>query len=152
MTMTMTMTTTTNLAAPSDGTPQSSSQALRQNLARGARKLLRNPLSVVGLTVIAFLLLVALAPLIATHDPLVQDMASVLQPPSAAHWFGTDEYGRDHPDSCRPWLPRPRRAAAGAGMGRDDLHRAPLHARVLVAGGHPRPGDHDGQPGIQSLR
>eukprot|EP01032_Pedospumella_encystans_P032096 gene32096-36232_t len=31
----------------------------------------------------------------ATHDPLRQDLAATLQAPGAAHWFGTDEYGRD---------------------------------------------------------
>lgn len=29
------------------------------------------------------------------HDPLQIHLDSMLQPPSAAHWFGTDEYGRD---------------------------------------------------------
>src|SRR5689334_19020620 len=28
-------------------------------------------------------------------DPIAQDLASTLDPPSAAHWFGTDELGRD---------------------------------------------------------
>jgi len=36
-----------------------------------------------------------LAPLIATHHPFAQDLANRLQPPSAANWFGTDQYGRD---------------------------------------------------------
>ncbi|MNH02126.1 putative D,D-dipeptide transport system permease protein DdpC [compost metagenome] len=37
----------------------------------------------------------AFAPWIATHDPVIQNLANALQAPSAAHWFGTDEYGRD---------------------------------------------------------
>lgn len=90
------MTTATLPAAAGDHAPRSSAQALRQNLARGLRKLMRNPLSVAGLVVIGALLLVAaFAPLIATHDPLAQDLSKTLQAPSAAHWFGTDEYGRD---------------------------------------------------------
>ena len=35
------------------------------------------------------------APLIAPQDPRNIDLPSRLQPPSAAHWFGTDELGRD---------------------------------------------------------
>lgn len=35
---------------------------------------------------------IAFAPL---RDPLAVNLAQVLQPPSAAHWFGTDQYGRD---------------------------------------------------------
>jgi peptide/nickel transport system permease protein len=37
----------------------------------------------------------ALAPWIATHDPYAQDLATRLQPPGRAHWFGTDQVGRD---------------------------------------------------------
>ncbi|OPG68479.1 D-ala-D-ala transporter subunit, partial [Pseudomonas ogarae] len=37
----------------------------------------------------------AFAPWIAGHDPLLQNLAGALQAPSSAHWFGTDEYGRD---------------------------------------------------------
>lgn len=44
-----------------------------------------------GLVVLAGLF----APLIAGHDPYAQDLMVALQPPSAAHYFGTDEYGRD---------------------------------------------------------
>jgi peptide/nickel transport system permease protein len=44
-----------------------------------------------------FLLVLALAALCANilFDPLAQDLASALGPPDAAHWFGTDELGRD---------------------------------------------------------
>ena len=32
---------------------------------------------------------------LATHDPFAIDLAASLQQPSLAHWFGTDESGRD---------------------------------------------------------
>jgi ABC-type dipeptide/oligopeptide/nickel transport system permease subunit len=36
-----------------------------------------------------------LAPLVLPLDPLAQDLTATLEGPSAAHWFGTDELGRD---------------------------------------------------------
>ena len=43
-----------------------------------------------------FLLVAALAPgLVASGDPLAIDPRSAFQGPSWAHWFGTDESGRD---------------------------------------------------------
>ncbi|MEQ9246867.1 MAG: ABC transporter permease, partial [Nitratireductor sp.] len=36
-----------------------------------------------------------LAPFIIPYDPVALDITSRLQPPSTAHWLGTDEYGRD---------------------------------------------------------
>jgi peptide/nickel transport system permease protein len=39
--------------------------------------------------------LVAAAPAVARHDPNRMSIALALQPPSALHWFGTDEAGRD---------------------------------------------------------
>ena len=76
--------------------PQSGLQALLRDLQRGLRRLLRNPLTVAGVFVILLLIGVAIgAPWIATHDPLAQDLAGALKAPSAAHWFGTDEFGRD---------------------------------------------------------
>nr|WP_223814385.1 ABC transporter permease [Roseicitreum antarcticum] len=60
------------------------------------RFLLRSPTSAFGLTVLAVLILTAIcAPLIATHDPYAQDLTNVLAPPGMAHFFGTDELGRD---------------------------------------------------------
>ena len=58
--------------------------------------ILREPLNVLALTLIALFALGALlAPLIAPYDPLAQDLASRLEPPSGAHWLGTDQLGRD---------------------------------------------------------
>ncbi len=55
-----------------------------------------NPLAMAGLvTLLIAILLSLLAPLIATHDPNAQALGERLLPPSAQHWLGTDELGRD---------------------------------------------------------
>jgi peptide/nickel transport system permease protein len=62
-------------------------------LVRAARM---NPLATIGtVLVVLFAVLAVFAPLIAPHDPAAIDLPSRLAPPSAAHWFGTDELGRD---------------------------------------------------------
>lgn len=60
------------------------------------RDLLRDPVGCGALVVLTIVLaLVIFAPLIAQYDPLVQDRRAVLKAPSLAHWFGTDDIGRD---------------------------------------------------------
>ena len=59
-------------------------------------KVLRRAAARVGLAMtLAFLALTVLAPLLAPYDPYDQDLSSALSPPSLAHWFGADQYGRD---------------------------------------------------------
>ena len=56
----------------------------------------QSPLTLAGLVVMAGVLaIMALAPLLAPHDPNMVDLEQRLLPPSAGHWFGTDEVGRD---------------------------------------------------------
>lgn len=66
---------------------------VREKLRRMARQ---NKLAAFSAVLIALVLLLAVfAPLIAPYGEAEQDVLARLQPPSAAHWFGTDELGRD---------------------------------------------------------
>jgi len=63
---------------------------------RSLRELLRNRMAMLGATIIvAWVLVALLAPLIAPYDALAQRIEHRLSPPSASHYFGTDELGRD---------------------------------------------------------
>ena len=58
--------------------------------------LLENPLTLVALLLLALLLGCAvLGPSLVPYDPIATNTPMALQPPSAAHWFGTDQLGRD---------------------------------------------------------
>jgi peptide/nickel transport system permease protein len=48
-----------------------------------------------GAIVLLWLLAAIFAPLISPYDPIAQDISVALQPASAAHWLGTDNFGRD---------------------------------------------------------
>ncbi len=63
---------------------------------RALRRLRNRQGAILGLIVIvAFILLALFAPLVAPYDPAAQSWAAVRKPPSALHWLGTDEVGRD---------------------------------------------------------
>ncbi len=60
------------------------------------KRILRNRSFMLGgSVVVVFLLLTALPFLFTSHDPIGKDLALRLMPPSATHWFGTDDLGRD---------------------------------------------------------
>ena len=59
-------------------------------------RLVPNAEFVIGFVIILFwAVLVGAAPLISRYNPLTQQITLRLQPPSMAHWFGTDQLGRD---------------------------------------------------------
>ncbi len=56
----------------------------------------RWPLGAAGMVIIVLMIGCAvLAPFIAPYDPLGTDFAAQFSPPTAAHWLGTDAFGRD---------------------------------------------------------
>lgn len=56
----------------------------------------RNPLATLGILILLFWIVVSLlAHWLAPYEPLKQDIVNRLQGPSAEHWFGTDQLGRD---------------------------------------------------------
>ncbi|MXP62877.1 ABC transporter permease [Roseomonas sp. M0104] len=76
--------------------PASPFQARMQALWLGWRRLRSNPPALAGAAILLLLVAVAVsAPLLATHDIYAQDLTARLRPPSAAHWLGTDDLGRD---------------------------------------------------------
>ncbi|CAN5508117.1 ABC transporter permease [soil metagenome] len=77
--------------------PQAAATAQEENpWARAWRRLKRRKGAMAALVVVVILILVAvLAPWIAPYDPTATNFTTVRKPPSWAHWFGTDEVGRD---------------------------------------------------------
>lgn len=60
------------------------------------KRLLSSPAAVMGSAILAVVVLTALfAPVLAPYDPYAQETAIRLAAPSAAHWLGTDDFGRD---------------------------------------------------------
>jgi len=76
--------------------PVSRLQARMGRAYRVGTALIGNPLAALGLFIVMLLIMTAiLAPLIAPYSPIGQSLGNRLQPPSWAHWMGTDELGRD---------------------------------------------------------
>jgi len=84
--------------APTIWTVPTTTIAATQRSPRRAalQRFLRNRLAVAGAVFLIVVTLAAvLAPLITAYDPNAVDLSSYQLPPSAEHWFGTDESGRD---------------------------------------------------------
>ena len=63
---------------------------------RAVRRALARPETLVGALIVLLVVAAAVfAPLLAPYDPVDQDILARLEGPSAAHWLGTDEFGRD---------------------------------------------------------
>lgn len=63
---------------------------------RAWRRLKRRHTALLGLAVVVgFVLLAVFAPWIAPQDPIATSWSAIRQAPSSAHWFGTDDIGRD---------------------------------------------------------
>ncbi len=76
--------------------PKGTLHASLQQFYQGWLKFREHPLGVVGLVVILILIITAAgAPLLTQYDPIAQNMAIRLSPPSWDHILGTDNFGRD---------------------------------------------------------
>jgi peptide/nickel transport system permease protein len=99
----MSQTTPSDPSAPSlhdwlmSERPASRRQAAMGRAYAGWRSFARNRLALLGLAIVLGLVLVAVfADVLAPYSPFTGDLRTTrLLPPSAAHWFGTDDQGRD---------------------------------------------------------
>ena len=69
---------------------------MNETLKHARHVLSENPVTLLASALFAmFVLMAFFGPLLVPFDPLASDTAAALQPPSGAHWFGTDALGRD---------------------------------------------------------
>ncbi|MBD0415571.1 ABC transporter permease [Tianweitania sp. Rool2] len=76
--------------------PTAASDKAPSQFAWLARRFIRNRAALFGLVIVGlFVILAVFAPLIAPFDPIKTNWSMIRKAPSALHWFGTDELGRD---------------------------------------------------------
>jgi peptide/nickel transport system permease protein len=81
------------LAAP---LPLAADDAVESPARRALRRLVRRRGAMVALALlVTFVVLALAAPWVVPYDPIAQSWIAVRKAPSALHWFGTDEVGRD---------------------------------------------------------
>lgn len=84
------------MSAPSDPVRAAARAQRRDRWELFRHVVLGNPVNVVAFGLFALICLAALAgPMLAPYSPLQTNAAAALQPPTTAHWFGTDQLGRD---------------------------------------------------------
>ncbi|WP_227247285.1 ABC transporter permease [Paraburkholderia caribensis] len=75
---------------------RSAAATLPRRKRRGVVRFMRNRAAVFGAVLVALIVVMAVfAPWLTQYDPVQASFMTVRQAPSAAHWFGTDELGRD---------------------------------------------------------
>jgi peptide/nickel transport system permease protein len=85
------------MATTTSSTPAAAKPAASNSTWGHVRHVLSdNPVTMIAVGLfLMFVLLALIGPWIVPHDPLASNASVALQPPSAAHWFGTDALGRD---------------------------------------------------------
>jgi peptide/nickel transport system permease protein len=97
----MAVTSSAPIAAPTATAPAAQSlvgpqRAMRTPWRDALYRLLHDRAALAGLAIIGGMALLAIfAPLVGRHDPIAQELIQRLKPPTGAHWFGTDNLGRD---------------------------------------------------------
>ena len=85
--------------AAADGAPSGQQRPkgrFAETLSHARHIIGENPVTGLSFALFALLLLCAVfGPLLSPYDPLASDTVAALKPPSAHHWFGTDQLGRD---------------------------------------------------------
>ena len=86
-------------SAATDGAPSGQQRPkgrFAETLSHARHIIGENPVTGLSFALFALLLLCAVfGPLLSPYDPLASDTVAALKPPSAHHWFGTDQLGRD---------------------------------------------------------
>jgi peptide/nickel transport system permease protein len=83
---------------PDSQTPDSQTPATQTSgwLGHAIYIMRENPVTLLAFVMFAFFIACAIVgPALVPYDPLASDTSVALQPPSSAHWFGTDSLGRD---------------------------------------------------------
>ncbi|MEX3933718.1 ABC transporter permease [Paraburkholderia phymatum] len=84
------------MATPLDAQAVSPAATLPRRKRRGLVRFMRNRAAVFGALLVALVVVMAVfAPWLTQYDPVQASFMTVRQAPSPAHWFGTDELGRD---------------------------------------------------------
>jgi peptide/nickel transport system permease protein len=82
--------------SPAAGNGESESSTQLDELRRDARRALGSASFLIGAAMVLFWVGCAIfGRLLVPYDPFADDMLNALMPPSAEHWFGTDQLGRD---------------------------------------------------------